>query len=81
MKFFFTVLDNLFRCPHPGIPINGNLVYNSEENFSINSRIAYQCNNGFILIGERQQECLFFLQWSGGGAPLCKGKKVKELLF
>ena len=64
--------DNLTRCSHPGIPINGNL-QNATRNFPIGSIVEFDCDEGYVMIGERIQECLYFLEWSGRGAPDCVG--------
>ena len=64
-------VDNLTRCSHPGIPINGKL--NMTSDFSIGSLVEFECNRGYVMIGDSEQECLFFLQWSGNGAPKCIG--------
>ena len=74
-NIFGVFTDSLERCPHPGIPINGYLLTTS--NFTVGSIAEFSCQPGFTLIGHKRQECLFFLQWSGGGAPQC----TSELLF
>jgi len=63
---------NTNRCPNPGIPVNGYVVSDS-EGYNVGSAVEFACDPGYAMVGERRQECLFFLQWSGGGAPKCIG--------
>ena len=61
--------DQTTRCPHPGVPVNGRLL--QERNFSVGAVVSFRCNPGYAMVGERRQTCLYFLQWSGNGAPKC----------
>lgn len=62
------------RCPHPGIPINGELKGLGEEgDFAVKKVVKFKCNEGYVMDGDEEQECLFFKQWSGEGAPKCVG--------
>nr|NP_001027974.1 complement factor B-3 precursor [Ciona intestinalis]BAD89301.1 complement factor B-3 [Ciona intestinalis] len=61
--------DDNTHCPHPGVPIHGYL--RSTGNYVVGSIVEYVCDQGYSLIGKRQQECLYFLQWNGDGAPFC----------
>ncbi|XP_076821895.1 complement C2-like isoform X2 [Clavelina lepadiformis] len=63
------LIDDESRCPHPGVPINGNLL--TRSNFTVGTMIEFECDEGYSMIGDRQQECFYFLQWSDGGAPKC----------
>ncbi|XP_076821816.1 sushi, von Willebrand factor type A, EGF and pentraxin domain-containing protein 1-like isoform X2 [Clavelina lepadiformis] len=63
------MIDDESRCPHPGVPINGNLL--TRSNFTMGAMVEFECDEGYSMIGDRQQECLYFLQWSDGGAPKC----------
>ncbi|XP_076823257.1 uncharacterized protein LOC143469448 [Clavelina lepadiformis] len=62
-------IDDESRCPHPGVPINGNLL--TRSNFTVGAMVEFECDEGYSMIGDRQQECFYFLQWSDGGAPKC----------
>ncbi|XP_076811265.1 complement factor B-like [Clavelina lepadiformis] len=63
-------------CPHPGVPINGKLL--RHRGFGVGSVVEFQCNRGYAMIGERRQECLYFLQWDGDGAPLCVDPRFRD---
>ncbi|XP_076822017.1 uncharacterized protein LOC143468587 [Clavelina lepadiformis] len=63
------LIDDESRCPHPGVPINGNLL--TRSNFTVGAMVEFECDEGYSMIGDRQQECFYFLQWSDGGAPKC----------
>ncbi|XP_076821802.1 uncharacterized protein LOC143468462 isoform X2 [Clavelina lepadiformis] len=63
------LIDDESRCPHPGVPINGNLL--TRSNFTVGTMVEFECDEGYSMIGDRQQECFYFLQWSDGGAPKC----------
>ena len=56
------LLDDEIRCPHPGIPINGRLTQG--ENFSVGNFVEFECDPGYVMIGEARQECYYFLEWS-----------------
>jgi len=70
--------DKIKRCPHPGVPINGRLI--SASNFSIGGAVEFECDSGYLMIGDEKQTCLYALQWSDGGAPQCLGKLLIEML-
>uniref|UniRef100_H2YS37 C3/C5 convertase n=1 Tax=Ciona savignyi TaxID=51511 RepID=H2YS37_CIOSA len=55
-------------CPHPG-PVNGRLITNLD--FRVGKVVGFACDEGFSLVGEARQECLYFRQWSDGGSPFC----------
>ncbi|CAK8674344.1 unnamed protein product [Clavelina lepadiformis] len=63
------LIDDESRCPHPGVPIKGNLL--TRSNFTVGAMVEFECDEGYSMIGDRQQECFYFLQWSDGGAPKC----------
>ncbi|XP_076821431.1 protein lev-9-like [Clavelina lepadiformis] len=56
------IIDDEIRCPHPGIPINGRLTQG--ENFSVGNFVEFECDPGYVMIGEARQECYYFLEWS-----------------
>ena len=72
LNFVLLSEDNLTRCFHPGIPIHGNL-RNVTQNFRIGSVVEFECDEGYVLVGDMIQECMYFLEWSGKGAPDCIG--------
>ena len=61
------------HCPHPGVPIAGYIVNGNNLRLSVNSTVVFACNRGYVMEGDSMQTCLEFRQWSGNGAPLCKG--------
>nr|XP_040565063.1 sushi, von Willebrand factor type A, EGF and pentraxin domain-containing protein 1-like isoform X2 [Lepeophtheirus salmonis] len=56
------------QCPLPQNPINGRAVYAS---VSYNSLISYECNYGYMLIGDSVRRCERNKQWTGT-EPHCK---------
>nr|XP_039270145.1 complement factor B-like [Styela clava] len=79
-----TVCDYKFRgrknrCPHPGIPIGGKLFrFAGDVEFPVGRKVEFSCNDGLVMIGEASQQCLFFKQWSGNGAPQCVDPKYSD---
>ena len=69
------MIDFRTRCRHPGIPINGKLL-TPRPSFDVGSSVQFSCNKGYVLVGSARIECLYFLQWSDNGAPLCIGKWI-----
>ena len=69
----FSLADN--GCPHPGVPIAGRLYGND---FSVGSVVTFSCDPGYVMEGDSRQTCLEFKQWSGDGAPQCKGKYIAD---
>ncbi|XP_076811204.1 uncharacterized protein LOC143455431 [Clavelina lepadiformis] len=63
------IIDRRLRCPHPGVPINGVIL--AGRGFGVGRRVQFECDPGYTMTGEKNQECLYFLQWSGGGVPKC----------
>ena len=57
-------------CGDPGRPINGNT---SAVTFTIGSVVNHTCNEGFVLNGTSQRECLTNGSWSGS-LPTCDSK-------
>ena len=58
------------QCEVPRNPLNGRAVYSS---VSYNSLISYECNYGYMLIGDSVRRCERNKQWTGT-EPHCKGK-------
>ncbi len=65
------------QCDVPGNPVNGRAVYSA---VSYNSLISYECNYGYMLIGDSVRRCERNKQWTGT-EPHCKGKNGIDLLF
>ncbi len=57
------------QCELPHNPLNGRAVYSS---VSYNSLISYECNYGYMLIGDSVRRCERNKQWTGT-EPHCKG--------
>ena len=57
------------QCELPRNPGNGRAVYAS---VSYNSLISYECNYGYMLIGDSVRRCEKDKQWTGA-EPHCKG--------
>ncbi|XP_076821429.1 uncharacterized protein LOC143468237 isoform X2 [Clavelina lepadiformis] len=70
------IIDNEIRCPHPCIPINGRLTQGG--NFSVGNFVEFECDPGYVMVGEARQECYYFLEWSGGGSPKCINPKIPQ---
>ena len=68
---YFLVSD----CGDPGTPENGNTIGN---NFTFGSMINHTCNEGYIINGPSQRECLANQSWSGI-LPDCDSKFTKTL--
>ncbi|XP_078494101.1 LOW QUALITY PROTEIN: limulus clotting factor C-like [Ciona intestinalis] len=68
------------RCSHPGIPVNGELFWarRGRDPFSVGSIITFRCTRGYILVGQAEQTCMYFLQWDGQGAPQCVDSKYPD---
>ena len=65
---FFTVVD----CGRLSDPTNGDV---SLRTTTFNSRAAYSCNNGFLLVGQTTRVCQSNGEWSGK-APVCKSERL-----
>ena len=63
-------LPTAIQCEVPRNPLNGRAVYSS---VSYNSLISYECNYGYMLIGDSVRRCERNKQWTGT-EPHCKGK-------
>ncbi|CAK8674431.1 unnamed protein product [Clavelina lepadiformis] len=69
------------RCVHPGVPVNGRVIARfslSARDMEIGDTVRFQCDDGYSMVGEAVQECLYFLQWSGNGAPLCVDPRYRD---
>ena len=62
-------------CGDPGTPDNGNTIGDS---FTFGSIINHTCNEGYIINGPPQRECLANQSWSGT-LPTCDSKFIKIL--
>lgn len=71
------IIDHLFdvdpfaaiQCERPQNPLNGRAIYDS---VSYNSLISYECNYGYMLIGDSVRRCERNKMWTGT-EPTCKG--------
>uniref|UniRef100_H2YD57 C3/C5 convertase n=1 Tax=Ciona savignyi TaxID=51511 RepID=H2YD57_CIOSA len=65
--------QNEIRCSHPGYPVNGGIVRGATGSyrFQVGEQVTFACDNNYVLVGEPIQTCLYHLQWSGSGAPVC----------
>ena len=52
-------------------PRNGDVSFRTT---TFNSRAAYSCNNGFLLVGQTTRVCQSNGEWSGK-APVCKSEQ------
>ena len=68
-------------CTNPGSPAHGRMV---GSDFSYNSVVRYECNEGYILVGSEERRCQADGQWSceqprcltAGTVVLSKGQNV-----
>ena len=67
--FLFVPFLSAIQCELPRNPQNGRAVYAS---VSYNSLISYECNYGYMLIGDSVRRCEKDKQWTGA-EPHCKG--------
>lgn len=56
------------QCERPSNPLNGRAIYDS---VSYNSLISYECNYGYMLIGDSVRRCERNKMWTGT-EPTCK---------
>jgi len=66
-------LSLAIQCEVPQNPLNGRAVYST---VSYNSLISYECNYGYMLIGDSVRRCERNKMWTGT-EPHCKGEKRK----
>lgn len=58
------------NCPNPGPLVNGHMTPSSSV-FAPGARVAFSCNNGFMLQGSASLTCQSG-RWQGA-VPVCKG--------
>nr|CAB3230286.1 CiBf-3 complement factor B-3 precursor [Phallusia mammillata] len=56
------------RCPDPGVPVHGS---REGDDFDESRTVRFECDPNYTMEGEADQVCLWSLEWSDGGAPLC----------
>ena len=56
-------------CPTPSHPAFGRVMFNS---VTYNSLISYECNYGYMIIGESVRRCDRSKEWTGL-QPICRG--------
>ena len=71
--YFFKLFFAAIQCEQPQNPLNGRAIYDS---VSYNSLISYECNYGYMLIGDSVRRCERNKMWTGT-EPTCKGKCCK----
>ena len=69
MKSFQLLLFPAVSCPTPGNPPFGRVMYNS---VTYNSLISYECNYGYMIVGETVRRCERNKVWTGL-EPICRG--------
>lgn len=57
-------------CGDPGTPVNGQRVL---EDTTFDATVTYSCNDGYVLVGEKERQCGSEGQWSGP-LPRCDGE-------
>ena len=57
-------------CPVPANPPHGRVMYNS---VTYNSLISYECNYGYMIVGESVRRCERNKIWTGL-QPICRGR-------
>lgn len=67
-SFIISASSTIAVCSDPGEPNNGKRI---GDDFSVNARVFYQCNDGFILVGSNVRECLSSGKFSGT-EPICR---------
>ncbi|CAH3037439.1 unnamed protein product, partial [Pocillopora meandrina] len=55
-------------CGRPQIPLHGNI---KSHVFTFRSKVYFECNPGFKLVGDKYRQCQANQTWSGR-APTCK---------
>ncbi|KAI8478628.1 CUB and sushi domain-containing protein 3 [Branchiostoma belcheri] len=56
-------------CGDPGVPANGQ---RQGSRFTFGSRVTFTCDEGYILIGTNQQQCMADGRWSPSSLPVCQ---------
>ena len=59
--------------------LNGMITYNSTASPEGNTTATYNCNDGYMLIGESTHKCQSDITWSNT-APYCIGKLTNSLI-
>ena len=59
------------NCGDPGIPANGDTTVSST---TLNSVALHTCDDGFVLVGQRERVCLENAEWSAP-LPSCEGNQ------
>ena len=73
ISFMFTAKS----CGRPQIPLHGNI---KSHVFTFRSKVYFECNPGFKLVGDKYRQCQANQTWSGR-ASICKRKKWCYLVF
>ncbi|KAE8585299.1 hypothetical protein XENTR_v10021270 [Xenopus tropicalis] len=60
--------DNNGYCPNPGIPIGAS---KSGTSYKMESKVSYTCQQGLVMFGSKERECLENKDWSGT-EPSCR---------
>ncbi|NP_001081234.1 complement factor B precursor [Xenopus laevis] len=60
--------DNNGYCPNPGIPIGAS---KSGSSYKMENKVSYNCQQGLVMFGSKERECLEDKSWSGT-EPSCR---------
>jgi len=62
-------------CGNPGIPENGKL---KSYIFTFKSRVDFDCNHGYKLVGDKYRQCQANQRWTGR-SPTCERKYIDDV--
>ncbi|XP_020615769.1 protein lev-9-like isoform X1 [Orbicella faveolata] len=62
-------------CGNPGIPENGKL---KSYIFTFKSRVDFDCNHGYKLVGDKYRQCQANQSWTGR-SPTCERKYIDDV--
>ena len=74
----FILYISAIECGDPGTPRNA--VRRLTQGFTYGSSVYYQCNEGYLLEGQANRQCLINGSWSGE-LPKCEGTCAIRLLW
>jgi len=80
LMYEFLVFFHIYiviNCGDPGRPDNGNTIVTST---TVGSVVTHTCNDGFVLDGADQRECISAGMWSAP-LPTCRSKSNNNLYY